>query len=72
VLWGDVDGDKIITSADAANALSYSLNKDSDRYSPATLLAMDVVADGYYTASNAATILQKSLNLDYKMPVEEN
>jgi hypothetical protein len=70
VLWGDVDGDKIITASDASNALNYSLNKDSNRYSPAQLLAMDVTVDGYYAAANAALILQKSLNLDYKMPVE--
>lgn len=70
VIWGDVNQDGLVTAADASITLQYVLDNGTEM-EDVQLKAMDVVGDGNILASNAAMILQKALNSDYKFPVEE-
>ena len=76
ILYGDADGDNILSAADSAALLQKTLvstyempiQKKTDDWMKYT----DVDVDNEITASDAATVLQKVLVSTYKMPAEKN
>lgn len=71
ILYGDVDLDGVLTSSDAATVLQYVNNTDSIDFSELQLKAANVTGDDFLSAGDAAQILAKVLNSDYKFLVEE-
>ena len=63
VLLGDVDGDKLITSNDAALTNIIAAQNGTDE-------SADVDGDGKVTTSDAAQILEKVLRASHKFPAE--
>lgn len=69
-LWGDVNGDGKVTTADAATALQFAAELiDEDAINAAV---SDVNGDGKVTTADAALILQKCAELLEKFPVEKD
>ena len=76
ILYGDADGDNILSAADSAALLQKTLvstyempiQKKTDDW----LKYTDVDMDNEISASDAATVLQKVLVSTYKMPAEKN
>lgn len=68
-ILGDANCDGVVTANDAALALQYVLSPETDITQQGIINIM-VVDDTTLTANNAACILQKSLNTEYKFPVE--
>lgn len=66
-LYGDLDGDNIITAADALTVLRYSV--DFEDYSDEQFLLSDVDGDGNLTAADALDILRYSVDLTVETKV---
>ncbi len=64
-VWGDADGDGVLTAADVALTLQNVLTNGS------YIAAADVDGNGKLDSKDAAIILQKLLDSNYVMPVEE-
>lgn len=68
VIYGDADGDGVLTANDASITHSYALQITV----PDDILSIcDVDGDGYITANDAACILQKTLTPSFEFPVIE-
>jgi len=67
-VYGDVDGNDIVDSQDAALVLSKVLNLSFEFPTPKS--NADVSGDGCVTAYDASNILQKVLNSEFLMPIE--
>lgn len=68
VIWGDADGDGVLTAKDASDTLQYVHNTGSVDIN---LKAAGVSGSDVLTAQDAAMILQKVLDSSFKFPVEE-
>lgn len=69
-LYGDLDGDNIITAADALIVLRYSV--DLEDYSDEQFLLSDIDGDGNLTAADALDILRYSVDLTVETKVGKN
>lgn len=63
VIYGDVDGDKKVTAADARIVLRFSVKLEE--LTARQQLAADVDKDNHINASDARTILRGAVNLDW-------
>lgn len=71
VKYGDVNLDGVVTASDASVVLQYVLNQDSIEFTADQMAAAGVLGGTTLTSSDAATILSKVLNNDFKFAVEE-
>jgi len=75
VIYGDADGDGILTFSDASiilqkvRMMDFKTPIENKGYN---YMVLDVTNDGELTATDAATILQKVLNNSFIMPCEKN
>jgi len=69
---GDVNGDKVITAADASLCHQYVLDNNSIKLTSGQINAMKVTNEDVITSNNAAIILQKVLNSDFTFPIEND
>lgn len=69
-IYGDVDNDGQLTSADSALVLQYALNQSSVEFNYEEIVKADVTGNGKIDASDSASILQKVLNSAFVFPVE--
>lgn len=70
IVLGDVNGDSVIDSKDAALALKYVLNPNSGEFTSEQIQAMNVTGESEVTANCVANIINKVNDPDYKFPAE--
>ena len=75
-VFGDADGDNVVTASDAAFVLQKTLvstfELPIEKKTNEWLKYADVDCDSYITASDAAFILQKTLVSTFELPAEQN
>lgn len=72
-VYGDIDGDKIITANDAALILQYVLNSENIKFNDTQIRAAMVSdSSSVITTEDIIHILKKALDYDYVFPVAEN
>lgn len=69
-MYGDADHSEVLTAADSAAVLGYTLNPAASGFTDEDIFYCDVDANGIITANDAALILARVLDRNYVFPAE--